>query len=393
MSILVKGNTGSGGSSSSKGFPPGDVNIISINSGIKSCKIKFSDPVNSIYNNITLSTWYSTIIVRKEGSAPTSIKDGDIVLTNTTRNKYKDNYFVDSNVTANKTYYYRFYTMSTDKVYNDSTSMIRSCLIREFDPVLKNNTWAQISEAAESGVASSLWNIGDEINIKLPHIDKNGEADNTGIKNPPSAGAFSIHTDISAQTVTLQIWDFNHFDKSDGSGKAGICFGTKNLLSEIINPTMGSFMDWDGYGNCNLRRLCRLIYTNLSDDIKSAIKYVNLYTNAGYGADEESYGEKTIDSVFAPGSSELFGNYPTKQYNTEKNQKQFPIFTNNNSRIKKMDNGKGSKNVYWTRSGSYESLYGICSVNENGSWRSDNRNVSDYDSTFYDKGFCFCFNV
>lgn len=141
MSILIKGNSGSRESSPSKGFPPGDVNIISINSGIKSCKIKFSDPNNSIYNNIALSTWYSTIIVRKEGSTPTSIKDGDIVLNNTIKDKYKNNYFEGANITTNKTYY-RFYTMSTDKIYNDSASMIRSCLIREFGShILKNNIW------------------------------------------------------------------------------------------------------------------------------------------------------------------------------------------------------------------------------------------------------------
>ena len=103
MSVIMRNICGGSNGGSSKGFPPGDVNIISINSGVKSCKIKFSDPDNSIYNNTTLSIWSSTIIVRKEGSAPTSIKDGDIILINTERNKYKDNYFVDNNVVVGKT--------------------------------------------------------------------------------------------------------------------------------------------------------------------------------------------------------------------------------------------------------------------------------------------------
>ena len=40
-------------------------------------------------NNTTLSTWKSTIIVRKEGSAPKSPTDGVVILTNTSRDKYK----------------------------------------------------------------------------------------------------------------------------------------------------------------------------------------------------------------------------------------------------------------------------------------------------------------
>ena len=71
MSILIKGNNGSGGSSgSSKGFPPGDVNIISKVAFSNKVYIRWSDPNDSVYDHTTLSTWESTILVRNNDHYP-----------------------------------------------------------------------------------------------------------------------------------------------------------------------------------------------------------------------------------------------------------------------------------------------------------------------------------
>lgn len=59
-----------------------------------------------------------------------------------------------------------------------------------YDPILANNTWAQIDQASREGKAKELWNLGDE---------KDG----------------------------YEIVGFNHDDLSDGSGKAGITFVIK----------------------------------------------------------------------------------------------------------------------------------------------------------------------
>lgn len=60
-----------------------------------------------------------------------------------------------------------------------------------YEPILANNTWAQIDQASREGKAKELWNLGDE---------KDGYA----------------------------IVGFNHDDLADGSGKAGITFAIKN---------------------------------------------------------------------------------------------------------------------------------------------------------------------
>ena len=201
MSVLIKraSNLSSG---SPKGYLPGDVYNVSIT--LKSDKtpiIKFSDPENLIIGGSTLSTWSSTILVRKESTIPASPTDGTVILTNTTKNKYSIDGYNDASIDKNKTYYYRFFTMSTDKVCNNNSTMIYpfACQLNS-DAV----DWKFINDISESGVASSIWNVGDEIDITL--------------------------TGKYAQTLTFQIWDFNYFDKADGTGKAGIVFGMKNLM-------------------------------------------------------------------------------------------------------------------------------------------------------------------
>ena len=360
MSVIMRNISGGGSGSSSKGFPPGDVTNIYIVSGNKYVKLKWTDPNTSVYNGSTLSTWSSTIIVRKEGSAPTSIKDGTVVLTNTTKNKYSSTPYTDSNVTVGKTYYYRFYTLSTDKVYNDSTSMIYAIKVLAADPVLKNNTWEQIASISESGVASSLWKVGDEIDLTL-------------------SGSFN-------ETVTLQIWDFNHFVKSDGSGKAGICFGMKNLMEnkQYMNTSNANSGGWN---NTAMKKIVMInIYNSMPTDLQNVIKEVNTYANIGGGSTSSNAGKLSKDIVFLPGSTEVNNNDWPYQNPTETNQKKFPIFTDNNSRIKKMNNGSGDASMWWTRSPYYgNGADGFFAVNYNGGPTPDGSSTSN--------GVCFCFNI
>lgn len=358
MSILIKGTNGNGGSSPSKGFPPGDVYNVVVSSELKTTKLKWSDPDTSIYNNITLSTWSSTIIVRKEGSAPSSIKDGTIILTNTERNKYASTPYTDSNVIIGKTYYYRFYTLSTNKVYNDSTSMIYSIKVTDCDTVLKNNTWDQINEASEAGIASSIWNIGDEIDIEL-----------------------SEQPYISAETVTLQIWDFKHFDKADGSGKAGIVFGMKNLMKSTQKMN-SSDTNSGGWNDTYMKKtVMQNILKSMPSNLQSAIKEVTTYVSLGGVSSSANNGRPSTDKVFLPGLTEVYNGW-SSQNQTEKNQKLFPIFTDDNSRIKKQSNGSGSAIWWWTRSPYYNNSSNFCNVNNTGN-ANNNNNASN------SNGVCF----
>ena len=362
MSVIIRGGASATISgSSSKGFPPGDVTSISSTVNNGRVLIKWSDPKDTVVDGTTISAWKGTLLIRNADHYPESIKDGDVVLDNTTRDKYKNTWYTDSGLTNNHKYYYRFFPYNTAKVYNDSSNLIFAAIPLSFAPTLKDNTWEQINAASEAGIASSLWKVGDEIDITL-------------------SGTFN-------ETVTLQIWDFKHFDKSDGSGKAGIVFGMKNLMKDVQYMN-SSHTNSGGWNNTAMKKTVMAnIYNSIPSDLQSYIKEVNTYANQGLGSSSSSTGLLSKDKVFLPGMTEMFGkNYKPDQSETEKNQKKFPIFTNDNSRIKKLSNGSGDAYQWWLRS----AIYGnnsdcFCDVTIYG--------THDYTGASYGYGVCFCFNV
>ena len=353
MSIILKGNNIS--SSNNKGIGPGEVTNIKASQNASSIILSWTNPSNVVIDGTTLSTFDHVIIVRNESRYPTSIKDGNTI--------YSGNGTTcsDSDVIKNKKYYYRFFAYDTNKLCNNNINMIVENTFYGIDSILKNNTWEQINTASEAGIASSIWKVGDEIDLTL-------------------SGTFN-------ETITLQIWDFNHFDKSDGGGKAGIVFGMKNLMKDgqYMNS---SHTNSGGWNNTAMKKTVMVnIYNSIPSDLQSYIKEVNTYANQGLGSSSSSTGLLSKDKVFLPGMTEMFGkNYKPDQSETEKNQKKFPIFTNDNSRIKKMNNGSGDAYQWWLRSPIYGNNYScFCDVTSYG--------THDYTGASYGYGVCFCFNV
>ena len=360
MSVIVRGGASAAISgSSSKGFPPGDVTSISSSANNGKVLIKWSDPKDTVVDGTTISAWKGTLLIRNADHYPQSIKDGDVVVDNTTRDAYKNTWYTDSGLTNNHKYYYRFFPYNTAKVYNDSSNLIFAAIPLSFAPTLKDNTWEQIKAASEGDAIPSTWKVGDEINITL-------------------SGTFN-------ETVTLQIWDFKHFDKSDGSGKAGIVFGMKHLMKNYQQMN-SSNTNSGGWNNTTMKSTVMAnILKSMPSNIQKYIKEVNTYANQGGSSSSSSKGLLSKDKVFLPGFTEVFGpSVWSSQSNTETNQKQFPIFTDNNSRIKKLSNGSGNDEYWWTRSPYYSNTDHFCGVYSGGSY------YYGYASGSYGLCFCFC---
>lgn len=64
--------------------------------------IVWTDPLDAWSN-----TWSNTKLVRKAWSEPTSVSDGTVLVTSTTRNQYQSTWYDDTWLTAWTTYYYR----------------------------------------------------------------------------------------------------------------------------------------------------------------------------------------------------------------------------------------------------------------------------------------------
>ena len=203
------------------------------------------------------------------------------------------------------------YRITCGDTYRDITTGpyygMQTIAIRSIYPDLEDNSWDQIAQAASAGVAADYWAVGDTKNIKL----------STG------------------ETLTAQIWDFDH-DDLEGGGKASITFGLKNLMQDTSRVAEQD-EDWS---DCIMRTKLEAIFAQLPEDLKSVIKPVikKTYEPGGIIATitttDKLWPMSGVESAYLSSSEE---GYP------------YPIFTNATSRIKRLSNGDGSVEDYWLR--------------------------------------------
>lgn len=98
-----------------------DVSGASCTTKATSVFLRWSDPQDAEYDGNILSAWGGTLVIRKEGSAPTSKTDGEIVLDNTERNKYSSEPFEDTGLEYDSTYYYAFFPYTENYHYTDGS--------------------------------------------------------------------------------------------------------------------------------------------------------------------------------------------------------------------------------------------------------------------------------
>ena len=90
MPILSNFPSGAGSGSSG----PTLAAVSNITTQVSSGKVyvKWTDPDDLVVAGSTIATWGGTLLIRKAGSAPTSRRDGTIILDSKTRNAYKNTY-------------------------------------------------------------------------------------------------------------------------------------------------------------------------------------------------------------------------------------------------------------------------------------------------------------
>lgn len=223
------------------------------------------------------------------------------------------------------------WNFTTDKVTGPTTLYAKWITLPTLGTSLEACSWDQIAYISKAGLADTYFDVGNTKNITLS----------------------------TNEVLTMQIYDFNHDDKSDGSGKAGITFGTKDLMTipQVMNPTNTNYYGWEGsqlrgfmngisttYAGNNYTSGTTSLYSELPTAIQSAIKPVKKLTSGGYN---NNVLLTSTDKLFAFSEVELNGS--TNFSNAGEGVK-YSIFTNNASRIKKMSNGSGSAYDYWDRS-------------------------------------------
>ena len=207
-------------------------------------------------------------------------------------------------------------------------------------PSFADATWEQIAQVAEAGTASDYFAVGDEKTIALS-------------------------TD---EQITLVILGFDHDDLSDGSGKAGITIGMKNLLATSYRMD-ATGTNAGGWNESEMRTsTMATLLSQLPSDLQGVIKQVNKKATAG---SQSTTITTSADKLWLLAMSEIFyatsiensssssiANY-AGTYNAEGTQYKYyeNLIGDNNggtaanaNLIKKLSNGSGSASIWWLRS-------------------------------------------
>ena len=152
-------------------------------------------------------------------------------------------------------------------------------------------------------------------------------------------------------TMTLQIADFDHdyLSGATTAKKAAVTFLCKNLLYQTYQMK-NSYSSNGGFPAMPLcYTLNDSIYAALPSDLKSVIKTTYKWYVTNWSTEE---GKWSGHKLWVPLAFEMAGSNgdSTEKEHTIGNARQYPIFTDNASRIKFMRNGSSSVSNYWSAS-------------------------------------------
>lgn len=183
-------------------------------------------------------------------------------------------------------------------------------------------SWSEIAEISEAGNANEYFAVGDEKTITL----------STG------------------EEITLVILGFDHDDLSDGSGKAGMTIGMKNLLTEKYRLS-ATQSNKGGWNETEMRTsTMATLLSQLPSDLQDVIKQVNKKATAGWNSTSIT---TSADKLWLFAEVEIEGTTDAgyvdegEQYEYWKTVKDGRFASN---RKKYLSNGSGSAQQWWLRS-------------------------------------------
>lgn len=286
-----------GGRSTFKGFSTGNVTDISAETGARKVFLKWRDPEDAILNDVVVSAWAGTIVVRKIGGYPESIKDGVQILDSKVRNAYLTDAFVDEDVEAGTEYFYRFFPYSTENVFNYESYNTAKCTPILANPIFAEATWEEIIQACNTHTVPESWKVGD-----MKQIIYDG--------NPESGICFKI---CGKRVDNL----------ADGSGKEELSFvvaGPYWKNYELFYKNWHN--EYNSFKKDVMPGLLAKFEENLRNNIKTVTKKMSKY---------KSYTEYSLvttnDTLWFLSVAELGGN---SSYSDE--GPTYPCFTDNASR-------------------------------------------------------------
>jgi len=253
----------------------------------------------------------------KEGSYPSSIPDGTVVVNASTATS-----FTVTDLTPGTTYYFRAFPSNGVSFNTSTTGQQVSATPFDVDPVFGNNSWNTIFAVSQIIVANNM---------------TQGQVYATFGWSP---GDIKTHI-ISGQTVTAVIMGFNH-DNKTGGGKQGVSLLNKELLSNTaaMNATNTNAGGWDAAA---LRAtLNNTIFGQLEAGLQAVISATDKLT-ANNGSQAGAAIVTSSDKLWLASEMEVFGNNAGSRAGEGAQYAYWAANNNNTARIKYI----GSTATYW----------------------------------------------
>lgn len=196
------------------------------------------------------------------------------------------------------------------------------------NPVLKDNTWAEIIGACQTGRIPPEWAVGD-----LKEMTINGTS------------------------YEMAIIGMNHDDYADGTGKAPITFQMQGIYADmyVMNTGLTNQAGWEGSEIRTIR--IPAIIQLMPQEVQTGLREVNKPTTKG---NRDTTVVTTADKLFLPSEIEVFG---TTSETDPGEGVQYEYYKLGNSTIKTR---LGPVQRWWLRSPIRGNAYNFCVVNSGG---------------------------
>lgn len=187
--------------------PLGEPTNVSLTNADESVVIMWSDP-----EDVDTSVWNGTVVVRKEGSAPTDKSDGTIVVDSRTRNQYATSGYTDTGLTNGTEYFYGIFPYTTNETYTNTytTSITPSAIY----PSAPTNVSV---EAGDSQISISFTTPSDATGTRIVWGTSAPTDENDGNIINNVNGSFTITGLTNGNTYYVRVYSYNAKHRFTGS--------------------------------------------------------------------------------------------------------------------------------------------------------------------------------
>ena len=199
------------------GIPPANLTKMVVSVGDKKASLKFACPETTIIDSQIVQTTKGIMVRRKTGSAPSGITDGDLVVDAGPK-QYESTAFVDTGLTNDTEYYYRFFPYSDHNVYNLNESNVKSVVPKAYilygfaiDPNNSDPAAAVTYEDMAEGFTPGKMNFTSGAFEEGSWTDQIFFMQNNHVYMVKSNG-----------TLDYQLNDSDYTQKADGSGSSAV---------------------------------------------------------------------------------------------------------------------------------------------------------------------------